>query len=281
MEIPFTDSVSNLIASFNFRRAVALVSILIILGSAAWTVDFYSDFSRLSRLERATALIERMHALDEKKLGDDLVTVRKRIAAELSAVVAMPVEASQESRSNETAFRDWFARVWKKFASGALPWFLSSLLLLPAAFRKEKNAWAGFFGFQVATIFFGVVVATIPPIGTWIVDYLVLPWGLFVFIAVIPMSVAAATAYRKVRDSSLERAILNNLRQITAAADQYFLEHGASEVAVCDLVGPEPHKYIKSLMSVDGERYEDLWVRQGEPVTVVRRNGDRVTYGGV
>lgn len=275
MEIPFTDSVSNLIASFNFRRAIALISILVILGGAAWTVDYYSDFSRLSRLERATTLLERLHALDTKGIGNDLAPVRERLSEELRTIVAKPEVTPNEGPGS---FRGWFSRVWKKFVAGASPWFLFSLVLLPSAFRGEKNALAGFFGFQVLTIFFGTVIATIPPVGYAVVDYLLIPWGLLVLVAVVPMSITAVTAYKKVRDSSLERAIKNNLRQLSAAADQYFLEKGESLVAAKDLVGPEHTKYIKALTSIDGERYDDLVIVQGEPISVARRSGERVTY---
>jgi len=92
------------------------------------------------------------------------------------------------------------------------------------------------------------------------------------------MSIGMAAGYKKVREASLQRAIMNNLRQISAAADQYFLEHGVAEVALIDLVGSEPTKFIKSLIIVDGERYEGLIIRQGEPIAVYRRSGEPVIY---
>lgn len=276
MDIPLADSVSNLIASFNFRRAVALISILAILGGAAWTVDYYSDFSRLSRLERATSLLERLEALEKKPAGQDLSDIRGKLTEELSAIVTPKTGRQRPGDSN--AFKDWLAEKWKKFSAGALPWFLLSLSMLPGVFRREKNSLAGFFAFQFLTAFFGFVVGAIPPVGSWLIDYLIIPLGLLVVVAVVPMSIASIAAFKKVRESSLERAITNNLRQLSAAADQYFLEHGRPEVSVSDLVGLESHKYIKVLTSVDGESYENLVIRQGEPISVVRRNGERVTY---
>lgn len=49
--------------------------------------------------------------------------------------------------------------------------------------------------------------------------------------------------------------ILSNLRQLAAAADQYFSENGGYEVAVDQLVGPQPGKYIRTLNPVVGENY--------------------------
>ncbi|MCG8527412.1 MAG: hypothetical protein MI748_13595, partial [Opitutales bacterium] len=55
----------------------------------------------------------------------------------------------------------------------------------------------------------------------------------------------AVPAFQQVRKSSSEKAALNDLRQIAAAADQYFLENNLASVNVSDLTGT----YIKSLNS--------------------------------
>ena len=66
----------------------------------------------------------------------------------------------------------------------------------------------------------------------------------------------AVPAFQKVRETSQEKAVTNNLRQLAAAADQYFLEEGKTEVKATQLIGPD--KYIGSLEPVAGESYEDL-----------------------
>lgn len=74
-----------------------------------------------------------------------------------------------------------------------------------------------------------------------------------------------------------KRAILNNLRQIGAAADQYYLEHGTNHAAIADLVGET--KYIRALKSVDGEDYSQLNLTQGNAVfSVTTANGVTVDY---
>ena len=65
----------------------------------------------------------------------------------------------------------------------------------------------------------------------------------------------AIPAFQKVRKSSQDKTILNNLRQLNAAAQQYFLEKGVESVSSDDLVGTDTDKYIKSVQKVRDETY--------------------------
>lgn len=86
-----------------------------------------------------------------------------------------------------------------------------------------------------------------------------------------------AAAFEKVRRSSQEKAVLNNLRMLSAAADQYFLENGVSTTTFDKLVGPGT--YIKSLRTVDGEEYRNLDFSQGADTwTVTTESGIAVEY---
>ncbi len=90
------------------------------------------------------------------------------------------------------------------------------------------------------------------------------------------MSAMAIPAFQKVRTASQEKAVLNNLRQIAAASDQYYLEHGVDTVEFDQLVGPD--KYIKVLNPVAGEDYSELVLKQGEPLVVHLPDGREVRY---
>ena len=93
------------------------------------------------------------------------------------------------------------------------------------------------------------------------------------------LSAMAIPAFQKVRASSQEKAVLNNLRQLGAAADQYFLETGKTVCGYRDLVGPEPKKFIKGIAPVAGEDYTKLLFRKGQPkITVTLPGGAAVTY---
>jgi type IV pilus assembly protein PilA len=67
------------------------------------------------------------------------------------------------------------------------------------------------------------------------------------------LAAMAIPAFQKVRATSQEKAITNNLRQVGSAAQQYFLEEGVTSVALGDLVGPD--KYINQIETVASETY--------------------------
>ena len=61
----------------------------------------------------------------------------------------------------------------------------------------------------------------------------------------------AIPAFRQVRQFSQDKAVLNNARQLSAAAGQYFTENGVSIVASGLLVGAT--NYVKAANTVAGE----------------------------
>jgi hypothetical protein len=275
MSIPFLEPVFHLVADFNFKRAMSLIAVISIIGTAAWSIDYYTDYTRISRLERMVSLIERLDVIERRgELEKMLALSKTNIVHELTSLSSPPVQ----SPPGHSSFAEWFKRTWPKFVAGGLPWFAVSLFTLPGIFKGEKNSLATILSFQFLTCFFGFVATVIPTTTYRVVDYVVLPWGIMLIVVGIPMSLAALGAFRKVRESSLQKAIHNNLRQLSAASDQYFLMNGVAEVTARTLIGPEPGKLIRSLKSVDGEHYDDLHIKQGEPFVVYRRSGDAVRY---
>ena len=90
------------------------------------------------------------------------------------------------------------------------------------------------------------------------------------------LAAMAIPAFQKVRQSSQDKAVLNNARQLSAAADQYFLENGVSSVASADLVGAT--NYVKAVNTVASETYPDCYT-QGVTITISGIAGARtVTY---
>jgi type IV pilus assembly protein PilA len=69
------------------------------------------------------------------------------------------------------------------------------------------------------------------------------------------LAAMAIPAFQKVRRTSQDKTIVNNLRQLNAAAQQYFLEQGTTSVSSTALVGTDTDKYIKSVQTVRGEAY--------------------------
>jgi type IV pilus assembly protein PilA len=90
------------------------------------------------------------------------------------------------------------------------------------------------------------------------------------------LAAMAIPAFQKVRASSQDKAVLNNMRQLGAAADQFFLENGTNQANIASLVGSS--NYIKALSTVANESYPGDY-SQGEAIVVSGIAGARtLTY---
>ena len=67
------------------------------------------------------------------------------------------------------------------------------------------------------------------------------------------LAAMAVPAFQKVRATSQEKTILNNLRQLASGADQHFLENGVTTVTSSALLGTDA--YIKAMDQVASETY--------------------------
>lgn len=76
--------------------------------------------------------------------------------------------------------------------------------------------------------------------------------------------------------SQQQRAMLNNLRQIASARDQYIKEYARPAASIHDLVGVGA--YIKTVRTVGGEDYASLPMDKNAPLTVITPDGLSVTY---
>jgi len=77
--------------------------------------------------------------------------------------------------------------------------------------------------------------------------------------AVVPgvVAVTAIPAFQRVQATSQEKMIINNLRQIASAGQQYLLDTGADSVTYAELVA---EGYFPPIDSVAGEYYDDIEV---------------------
>ena len=90
------------------------------------------------------------------------------------------------------------------------------------------------------------------------------------------LATLAWSAFQKVRASSQDKAVLCPIRQLSAAADQYYLEYGVSTVAYAQLVGAT--NYVKAVNTIAGESYPQYYTR-GMTITVTGVAGLRtITY---
>ncbi len=96
--------------------------------------------------------------------------------------------------------------------------------------------------------------------------------------AIAAQSQVALGAVAGAPASPVDRAIRNNLRQISNAAQQYMLDKGVTEVRFQDLIsGPTP--YLRSVTSAAGENYNNLIIRQTSTrISVTKADGTVVSF---
>jgi type IV pilus assembly protein PilA len=100
---------------------------------------------------------------------------------------------------------------------------------------------------------------------------------------IVPATVAgliagmAVPAFTQVRSVAKEKTVTNNLRQIAAAAQQYFLETGETKVSVETLTGPDG--YIRELKPAAGESYEGMIISiEDELIEVTLGDGTVISH---
>lgn len=75
-------------------------------------------------------------------------------------------------------------------------------------------------------------------------------------LAKAPAATVSNASTRTMSAAEIQQAVLNNLRQVAAARDQYVLENGRPPGSITDLVGT--NSYIRRLLSVAGESYANI-----------------------
>ena len=100
---------------------------------------------------------------------------------------------------------------------------------------------------------------------------------IMIVVVIIGMLAAMAIpAFQKVRVASQDKAVLNNARQLSSAAEQYFLESGVSTANLANLVGAT--NYIKALNTIAFEVYPANYT-QATTITITGIAGVRtVTF---
>lgn len=90
------------------------------------------------------------------------------------------------------------------------------------------------------------------------------------------LAAMAIPAFQKVRSTSQQKAVLNNLRQFASAAQQYMLDEGVTSVAYSAIVGDGLH--IQTIESVAAEDYTALTVGTATTQLTLEVAGNSVTY---
>lgn len=85
--------------------------------------------------------------------------------------------------------------------------------------------------------------------------------------------------FAQVRQQSRIKAITNNLRQLSTAAQQYMLDKGVTAASYFDLVGTDTDSYVRNVSPVMGEDYTSIYITQRDTqIMIVTPDGTTVTY---
>lgn len=90
------------------------------------------------------------------------------------------------------------------------------------------------------------------------------------------LAAAAIPAFQLVRNRSIAKVALNNCRQLSQASNQYFLEHGTTQVTSSELIGPL--QYVKKFPPAANESYSATISTDGICTAGPLPNGGSVTY---
>ena len=90
------------------------------------------------------------------------------------------------------------------------------------------------------------------------------------------LAAMAIPAFQKVRETSQQKAVLNNLRQFASAAQQRMLAEGDTNVEYTEIVGTG--LYLNTIVPVAGESYTALTVGTATTSLTLVVAGNTVTY---
>lgn len=84
------------------------------------------------------------------------------------------------------------------------------------------------------------------------------------------LAAMAIPAFNKVRQTSQDKTVLNNLKQYAAAAQQYMLDEGVTQIASADIVGTGLH--IQQIDNVADETYDITVLTDTTQISTVINN---------
>ncbi|WP_269524290.1 prepilin-type N-terminal cleavage/methylation domain-containing protein [Coraliomargarita parva] len=90
------------------------------------------------------------------------------------------------------------------------------------------------------------------------------------------LAAMAIPAFQKVRATSQEKTLINNLRQLASGADQYFLEWGVTAVDSVELVGTESYIKVFNPVAKSGDNYT-VNIQQGSPIEASHPDGRTIS----
>lgn len=98
---------------------------------------------------------------------------------------------------------------------------------------------------------------------------------MIVVVIICLLAVMAIPAYSRIKKQDKEKIILNNLRQIATAGQQYILENGVYQVGFDALNGV----YFTTINPVSGESYSGITIIEGGgAIATTTTSGNTITF---
>ena len=177
------DLLAKVFGDFSWRRLFGLAGLLAALALGLSAFELYTSNFRLSRLERATAVLERLNSLAKDTSGQstEIAALRHQLERELSDALSTSSRLAA-LRQSAAAFR--VSRGFAVYVAGAAPFLLLALVFFlgsGSTRREDALAWlgAGFFGLVIGWL--GVLI----PIRAGWFNFGVFPLGAFLFVMLL------------------------------------------------------------------------------------------------
>lgn len=235
------------------KRVFGITVLLAIVWGCLAIAERQSGWISLSRLERAQQLLNEIAAREEAGfVTEESRAVQEQIRQRLVVELHGP-------RSIVGVVRDGLSgtggELLLRFLTAAWSWYALAFvgLLLPKSERRMR--WTAFGTLIVFGSIVGCAFLLVPPFQPTWVRYGLLPFAVFLLTAgliMVNVGVSFFTRHAKIR---------NNLRQLSAAFDQFVLENGVTEARYEQIVGDGPKAYLRSLESIAGEDYRSVKLR--------------------
>ncbi|MDQ8207381.1 hypothetical protein QEH52_07670 [Coraliomargarita sp. SDUM461003] len=257
-------------SGLTWKKALAGMLFIMLFIGGLFVFEAYTGTWRLARLEKATLILHQLQEIEAgASLSEELQLsyvstvdqLRRLLVAEEAAAPAPPINLQDSSQPTSLA----------KFLAGGGVWFFGIIPFLFLVFKKKKGAWPGIIAMAGTGAFFGAINMLIPNLFEPWVNLLVIPGLMFFVVFAVP----AISAFNKVRETSQRKSIMNNLRQLASAADQYFLETGETSVSTEKLIGPKA--YVRSLDPVAAEVYPEKISRNLPELFAMLPSGEKVS----
>lgn len=189
------NAIEKFVNDFSWRRLFTWIIVLIVIICSAWTLEYYTGYLRLARIDKTIELLKKLGDVQEiqrSTADESLRNIYQSIRSDLANFVAPPSSGTDISPG------------FMKAAAGALPWALFACIFLPAFRRGEKEAPYGIVGALFFAVLFGAVGWVLPEFDWKLINYLIYPLGHFI---VIVMLIYSFQQWRNKRMARASQAI--------------------------------------------------------------------------